>query len=98
MPQFNSLEEKALYELDKLENENAELKQKIDDQQVTIREHEHKEELYKELMMLFNVRYRDCITVDEPMIDGNAIYPHDKEAYTRAKDILKELGIVLRTE
>lgn len=93
MPQFKTYEEKCLFELDRLENENAELKEQVEDHKIVVESYEKREQKFKDLLALFNLHYHDCTTADEPMLDVDTIFPHDKEQYAKAKALIEELGL-----
>ena len=93
MPQFKTYEEKCLFELDQLENENAELKSEIEAQKTVIKSFEDREQKFKELLRLFNLHYYDCSTSDELAFDVDTVYPYDHENYAKVKELVEGLGI-----
>lgn len=93
---FKTFEEKALHDMEQLENKNAELTEKLEVEKANVDFYKDREAKYKELIYLFGAKYRDCSMMDGKLIDFNTIYPVDGEVYNRVQDLLKELGIVLK--
>ncbi len=96
MPEFKTLEEKFLFESEKNEERLAELEEENDELKRELSIRFGREKMFVELLSLLGVHYHDCTTTDEPMIDCDTLYPHDKEPYGRALDIIKTLGLVFR--
>ena len=93
---FKTFEEKALYDMERLENKNAELAEKLEVEKANVDFYKDREAKYKELINLFGAKYRDCAMMDGKMIDFDAIYPVDKAVYKRIQTLLEELGVVLK--
>lgn len=93
---FKTFEEKALYDMEQLENKNAELAEKLEVEKANVDFYKDREAKYKELINLFGAKYRDCAMMDGKAIDFETIYPADKAVYKRAQTLLEELGVVLR--
>lgn len=93
---FKTFEEKALYDMEQLENKNAELTEKLEVETANVDFYKEREAKYKELINLFGAKYRDCSMMDGKAIDFDSIYPVDKEVYNRVQTLIKELGIVLK--
>lgn len=93
---FKTFEEKALYDMEQLENKNAELTEKLEVEKANVDFYKDREAKYKELINLFGAKYRDCSTMDGKSIDFDTIYPIDGEVYERVQTLLKELGVILK--
>lgn len=93
---FKTFEEKALHDMEQLENKNAELAEKLEVEKANVDFYKDREAKYKELIYLFGAKYRDCTTMDGKAIDFETIYPVDKEVYERVQTLLKELGVILK--
>ena len=96
MPEFKTLEEKFLFDSAKNEDRIAELEEENDELKREVSIYLGREKMFVELLSLLGIHYHDCTTADEPMIDGDTLYPHDKEPYKKALEIINSLGLVFR--
>ena len=100
MPEFKTLEEKFLFDFAKAEEEIEEMKNKnellegdIELLKEEIQKHVQREELFKELLSLLKVRFRPCVSGDQPLLDADALYPFESEKYARMQQIVSELNL-----
>ena len=92
---FKSLEEKILHDMDKLEEENTNLKQANELLAAALEKAKEREQAYKDLLTMFNIHYHESSYCDKNIVQVDSIYPADGAVYDKTIQIINDLDLVV---